>query len=90
MDERSAFDQSHQAEAVDAPAKSGGAPCRACGSSRVVPVVYGVLTSGLLEAYAAGLVALGGVRESPSSPQWRCRDCDRTWTDDAQGPVGSR
>lgn len=90
MDDRPGFDQIHQAKAVDASAQSGDTACPACGSNQVVPVVYGVLTSGLLESYAAGRVALGGVRESSGSPQWRCRACDRTWADDAQGPAGSR
>ena len=63
----------------DAP---GPQACPGCGSALVVPVVYGVASTGVLEAYAAGRVALGGVCESPGSPHWRCRDCDRTWDDD--------
>ena len=64
--------------------------CPACGSARVIPVAYGAASAGMMGDFAAGRVVLGGVRESPGSPHWRCRDCDRTWSDAAQGPADSR
>jgi transposase-like protein len=71
----------------DAP---GSQACPACGSALVVPVVYGMASPDVLEAYAAGRVTLGGVREPPGSPHWRCRDCDRTWDDDtSRGRAGA-
>jgi CheY-like chemotaxis protein len=76
----------------EARVESGSKPrmCPACGSARVMPVAYGVASTGMMKDFAAGRVALGGVRESPGSPHWRCRDCDRTWSDAAQGPRDSR
>lgn len=67
----------------------GPGACRACGSTAVIPVEYGLPTTEMLKSYAAGRLALGGVRQTATSPRWRCRDCSRTWAVEASGPSSS-
>lgn len=71
--------------------RSGARPlCPACGSKRVAAIYYGTWSSEVLQAYAAGRVVLGGVRESANAPHWQCVDCGRRWPGDAKqaGPSG--
>jgi ribosomal protein L37AE/L43A len=66
-------------------ANAAAAPCPACGSPRVIPVLYGSSSSELIAAYAAGRIAIGGARAVEGSPRWECRDCDHRWADAAPG-----
>jgi hypothetical protein len=67
---------------------AGPGTCPACGSPRVIPVLYGSPTSDLIAADAAGQVAIGGARAADGSARWECRDCDHRWTDAAPGDFG--
>lgn len=53
--------------------------CPACGSKRVAAIYYGTSAPEVLQAYAAGRVVLGGVRESAGAPHWQCVNCGRRW-----------
>jgi hypothetical protein len=61
------------------------APCPACGSPRVIPVLYGSPSSELIAAYAAGRIAIGGAGAAEGCLRWECRDCDHRWADAAPG-----
>lgn len=50
--------------------------CPECGSSRVVPIVYGYPTDETFKKADEGRVALGGCVVSPSNPRWQCLDCE--------------
>lgn len=53
--------------------------CPSCGLSKVVPIVYGMPGSELIEAYEKGEVELGGCVVSDYDPEWRCRACGHDW-----------
>ena len=53
--------------------------CPSCGSSKVVPIVYGMPGSELAEAYERGEVELGGCVITGDDPQWRCKGCGHDW-----------
>lgn len=89
LDKLTVDPQQARIETEESREAAGSAPspreCPHCGSTAVIPVGYGLPTPGMLQAYAAGRLALGGVRETPGSPHWRCRGCDRTWGGEAMG-----
>jgi hypothetical protein len=54
-------------------------PCSSCGSTDVLPILYGMPESDVKGTMLAPRpdddVALGGCRVSPELPAWRCRAC---------------
>ena len=56
-------------------------PCPACGSSKVVPIVFGEPTMETEEAAQRGEVVLGGclVMGDGSEPKWACRGCGKAF-----------
>ena len=55
--------------------------CPRCSSQDVLPIVYGMPGSELVEQSIAGRVALGGCVIFPESPDWRCVQCGHDWSD---------
>lgn len=53
--------------------------CPACGSTRVVPIVYGYPASDLVRDAEQGLVVLGGCSVNEADPTRACLDCDHPW-----------
>jgi hypothetical protein len=53
--------------------------CPRCQSDAVLPIVYGLPSPAMVEASAAGQVALGGCMVTPESPDWQCEVCDHEW-----------
>lgn len=49
--------------------------CPACGSTRVVAILYGVPTRKAFEEADAGRLSLGGCCLGNDDPEWRCVDC---------------
>jgi hypothetical protein len=54
-----------------------GATCPDCGSTDVVPIVYGLPGRQLCDAAQRGEVVLGGCCVSGADPAWICRLCGR-------------
>ena len=52
------------------------AKCPACGSKRVVGIVFGMPGVELFEAEQRGEVVLGGCCVSTFDPDWQCLDCE--------------
>ncbi len=64
----------------DLRAQRPGLPaCPACGSTRVLPVLYGYPNALMRTAAAAGKVLLGGCAVDLDVPNWGCRLCGHTW-----------
>ena len=55
--------------------------CPSCGSSKVVPIVYGMPGSELAEACERGEVELGGCVIGDCDPEWHCKRCGHQWGD---------
>lgn len=55
------------------------AKCPSCGSSKVLPIVYGLPSLDLMRDVERGRVALGGCCISDNDPEWRCADCGHEW-----------
>jgi len=53
--------------------------CPSCGSSDVVPIVYGMPDAELAEASNKGEVELGGCVIMVDDPKWRCKACGHGW-----------
>jgi transposase-like protein len=53
--------------------------CPSCGSSKVVPIVYGLPDADLGEASEKGEVELGGCVITVDDPKWRCKTCGHGW-----------
>jgi hypothetical protein len=53
--------------------------CPHCGSGKVVPIAYGLPTSGAGEESKRGEIVLGGCCVSGDDPEWFCRDCGWAW-----------
>lgn len=49
--------------------------CPACGSSRVVVILYGMPLPEMVEQEKAGRVFLGGCCIGNDDPRWHCLDC---------------
>jgi hypothetical protein len=56
--------------------------CLRCNSDEVIPIVYGMPASDLIEESRAGRVALGGNVVWPEAPEWRCVVCGFEWRDE--------
>lgn len=64
-------------------------PCPGCGSTQVVPIVYGYPGWEMGVEADQGRVALGGCVVSGDDPQWHCKACGRDFgTPGAAGPRG--
>lgn len=53
--------------------------CPACGSAKVVVIVYGLPLPKAFEMEEKGLVKLGGCCIDDDSPRWHCNDCQHDW-----------
>ena len=53
--------------------------CPACGSMRVVPIVYGYPAFERATDAEKGLVVLGGCCVDEENPTRACLDCDHRW-----------
>ncbi len=51
--------------------------CPACGSTDVVPILYGMPTAELFKKAEAGRIALGGCCITRDDPRWRCASCSK-------------
>ncbi len=49
--------------------------CPACGSTDVVPILYGMPTAALCDQAEAGQIVLGGCVLTADDPAWRCSVC---------------
>ena len=56
--------------------------CPSCGSSKVVPIVYGMPGPELVEASKKGEVELGGCVVTDRDPEWHCKACGHGWGKD--------
>ena len=54
--------------------------CPACGSRRVVPIVYGYPGPKLAKDAGKGLVVLGGCCVSKANPTRACLGCGHCWS----------
>ncbi|MDO9509571.1 MAG: hypothetical protein Q7I97_09605 [Thermovirgaceae bacterium] len=54
-----------------------GEKCPFCGSSEMIPVIYGYAPFDLLVLARRGEVILGGTCIEEGQPQWKCLSCDR-------------
>jgi hypothetical protein len=62
------------------PSKRPPAPtCAACGSSDVIPILYGLPVPEVYEESERGEIELGGCCIGPGDPAWRCRACDEAF-----------
>ncbi len=50
--------------------------CPACGSEKIIPIVYGLPVPAANDAAEAGEIMLGGCCLSGRDPRWVCRACD--------------
>ncbi len=68
---------------MDAPKR-----CPRCSSDEVIPILYGTLSSDLVEEARAGRAVLGGEVFWPEAPEWRCVVCGHEWREEeaASGP----
>jgi len=53
--------------------------CPKCGSTNIVPIVYGMPSYELLEKEGMSEVLLGGCIVNDFSPSWHCKDCQNYW-----------
>ena len=53
--------------------------CPKCGSSEVVPIVYGYPLESLLKAAEKGRVELGGCCITGDDPNFRCKTCGKAF-----------
>lgn len=53
--------------------------CPSCGSTEVVPIVYGLPDPELAEASKKGEVEMGGSVITVHDPKWRCKACGHGW-----------
>ena len=51
--------------------------CPSCGTSQVLPIVYGLPGPELAEEARLGKVVLGGCVITGEDPEWRCAKCGR-------------
>lgn len=51
--------------------------CPFCGSSGILPVIYGYAPFDILVRADRGEVILGGACVEPSQPHWKCSACGR-------------
>lgn len=54
-------------------------PCPRCGSTDVVPILYGFPIAATMQLAERGLVELGGCVIDGASPSSRCRACSHAW-----------
>ena len=63
--------------------KRKGQKCPECGSTAVIPWVFGLPCPGtedkLLSAEARGELMVGGCVMGPDSPKWHCNECRHDW-----------
>lgn len=50
-------------------------PCPECGSTKVLPITYGLPGSAMLEAAERGEIILGGCLVDDANPLWACASC---------------
>jgi hypothetical protein len=50
--------------------------CSKCGSTRILPVVFGRPTAELQKEYEKGKVMLGGCEVGEEMPEFYCKKCD--------------
>lgn len=50
-------------------------PCPACGSRKVINIIYGLPGRELMDAELRAEVVLGGCIVGPESPEFECRAC---------------
>ncbi len=53
--------------------------CPKCGSTTVLPILYGLPAAEAVEEAKRGEIALGGCCISDDSPQWHCSRCEHDW-----------
>jgi len=54
-------------------------PCPRCGSSAVIPILYGYPSPAMTSLSDKGLVELAGCGFDGVAPSSRCRTCDHAW-----------
>ena len=55
-------------------------PCPRCGSTAVIPILYGMPSPALAALSEQGHVELAGCVFDGGRPSSRCRDCDHAWS----------
>ena len=53
--------------------------CPHCGSTEVIPILYGYPGDEMLEQLHRGEIALGGCCITDDQPNWRCKKCEHGW-----------
>lgn len=65
-------------------------PCPCCGSTQVIPIIYGMPDEELVLQDAQGTAKIGGVAEYDDSPTWHCQNCKHEWCQAAAGADTSK
>jgi transposase-like protein len=55
--------------------------CPECGSTSVVPIVYGTATKELMNMEEEGSVIMGGYSSSDQDPEFHCNECGYEWNE---------
>jgi predicted RNA-binding Zn-ribbon protein involved in translation (DUF1610 family) len=53
--------------------------CPKCGSSNVIPIIYGLPSYEAFLESKEGKIKLGGCIVSDDNPNWHCKDCGHEW-----------